>query len=281
MTFSIFKKSIDLYGLWQGRLPKPVKNRAMVAWYNLIARLDRKNDLLFMNHGYAPEPGAEERLFIPPDLETFRYPIQLYDLLARQLNWRDKDALEVSSGLGGGALWIWQRYAPQSLTGLDIAARAVRDCRRRYGQLGLAFEAGDAQAMPFADASFDVVLNVESSLNYPAMANFLGEVQRVLRPDGHFLFADYRPQAKVARLQAQLAGLSFETLMLTDITDGILRGLAHEEARKRDLINRLAPRLLKRAIADFAGLGPGRSGEYHWFVSRRKAYIAAVLRKPL
>lgn len=276
---SASKKPFDLYALWQRRLPKPIKNRAMVAWYNLIARLDRKNDLLFMNHGYAPELGAEERLFIPADLEPFRYPIQLYDLLARQIEWRDKDALEVSSGLGGGTLWIAQKYAPRAMTGLDIAARAIHDCRKRYGHLGLTFTTGDAQAMPFPDASFDIIINVESSLNYPDMGTFLHEVQRVLRPGGYFLFADYRSQSKMTRLRAQLAGLPFETLMLADITEGILRGLAHEEARKMALIDRLAPRLLKRTIANFAGLGAGASSEYHWFASGKKAYVAAVFRK--
>ena len=111
------------------------------------------------------------------------------------------------------------------------------------------------------------------------MGAFLHEVQRVLRPGGYFLFADYRSQSKMTRLRAQLAGLPFETLMLADITEGILRGLAHEEARKMALIDRLAPRLLKRTIANFAGLGAGASSEYHWFASGKKAYVAAVFRK--
>lgn len=121
----------------------------------------------------------------------------------------------------------------------------------------------------------------KSSLNYPDMGDFLHEVRRVMRPGGFFLFADYRTQSKMTRLRAQLDELSFETLMLTDITEGILRGLAHEEARKKALIDRLAPRLLKRTIADFAGLGVGAASEYHRFASRKKSYIAAVFRKPM
>jgi SAM-dependent methyltransferase len=269
------------YSIWQRVLPKPMKFRLMVAWYNLMARIDTRGELLFMNHGYDPVANATGLLPVPPDLEPLRYPIQLYDLLASRVDWRDKDALEVSSGLGGGTLWISRAYSPRSLTGLDIAAGAVRKCRQRYGSLGINFEAGDAQAMPFADQSFDIVINIESSLNYPDMAAFLGEVERVLRPGGHFLFADYRRGSRIGRLRAMLSGMGFDIVTLDDITPGILRGLAQEEARKQELISRRVPGFLRATVSRFAGLGTGELSEHHQFMSGRKAYIAAVLRKPV
>ncbi len=269
----------DLFSLWQRALPKSVKLRSMVAWYDLVARLDRQGEVLFMNHGYAPEPGAETKLHIPANLEPYRYPIQLYDLVARQVGWKGRDALEVSSGLGGGTLWIAQTYAPKSLTGLDLAASAISKCKRRYGSLGISFVTGDAQAMPFPDASFDILINVESSLNYPDMRTFLGEVHRVLRPGGYFLFADYRSRSKMTRLRGRLLEAPFETVMLEDVTAGILRGLEKESDRKMALVDRLAPRFLRNTMLKFAGLGADESGEYHQFVSGQKAYIAAVFRK--
>ena len=47
---------------------------------------------------------------------------------------------------------------------------------------------GDAQDLPFPDESFDAVINVEASHIYPNFERFLGEVARVLRPGGHFLY---------------------------------------------------------------------------------------------
>ncbi len=73
-------------------------------------------------------------------------------------------------------------------------------CRRHYTNPGLSFETGDAQAMPFADASFDIVFNVESSLNYPDFDAYLREVDRVLKPGGRFLIADYRRRKGLKRL---------------------------------------------------------------------------------
>jgi ubiquinone/menaquinone biosynthesis C-methylase UbiE len=251
----------------------------MVAWYNLLARLDTKGELLFMNHGYDPAPSPDKPLPIPPELEPFRFSIQLYDFLASQVDWRDKDALEVSSGLGGGTLWISRTYSPRSMTGLDIAAEAVRKCKERYGALGINFEVGDAQAMPFADESFDIVISVESSLNYPDMAAFLREVRRVLRPGGYFLFADYRSRSKMGRLPRTLSKMGFNIVKLHDITPGILRGMEQEEARKQQLILRRVPKLLQTTVAQFAGLGEGEFSQRDQFISGKKGYIATVLRK--
>lgn len=269
-----------LFALWQHRLPQPLKHRLMIAWYDLIALLDRKGEVLFMNHGYAPEPDSAERLRLPPDLQRFRYPIQLYDLIARRIDWQNKDALEVSSGLGGGTLWISRTYSPKSLTGLDIAASAVRKCTKRYGALGIAFRAGDAQRMPFADASFDIIINVESSLNYPDMPAFLSEVDRVLRPGGYFLFADYRSRSKMEHLKQCLDDMRLDALMLEDVTDGIIRGLDRDDARKRELIQRMIPGFLRGTVSRFAGVDRGEASERTKFVSGHKKYIAAVFRKP-
>ena len=49
---------------------------------------------------------------------------------------------------------------------------------------------GDAQALPFATGSVDVVTNIESSHCYPSLRTFLKEVVRVLRPGGTFAYTD-------------------------------------------------------------------------------------------
>jgi ubiquinone/menaquinone biosynthesis C-methylase UbiE len=274
-----FGRRAGLFSFWQHALPEPVKYRSMVAWYDLVALLDRKGEILFMNHGYAPKPGTESHLFIPPDLERFRYPIQLYNLIARKVDWKDKDALEVSCGLGGGLVWISRTCSPKSLIGLDIAASAVHKCTERYGSMGISFKTGDAQDMPFGDASFDIVINVESSLNYPDMAAFLSEVERVLRPGGHFLFADYRSRSKMEKLKPLLGNMRLEPVLLDDVTDGILRGLDHDEARKKELITRMTPRFLRKTVSKFAGIGHGDKSEYAKFAMGHKAYVVAVFRK--
>ena len=65
---------------------------------------------------------------------------------------------------------------------------------------------GDAQNLPFPDESFDAVINVEASHIYPNFERFLGEVARVLRPGGHFLYADFRNRDGLPRLGGGTSG---------------------------------------------------------------------------
>jgi fatty-acid O-methyltransferase len=264
-----------MFLLWKRYLPKGMKQRMMVAWYNAMSRLDRKGEVLFLNHGYVAADSAA--IAIPAHLESYRYPIQLYDSLARKADWRGKDALEVSSGMGGGMLWIAGTFAPRRFVGLDIASASTAANRKRFKHLGLEFVTGDAQAMPFADASFDIVLNVESSLNYPDMGKFLSEVVRVLRPGGYFLFADYRKPGRMAAVKAALSAMPLDLVEMEDIASGIIAGLANEEKRKSALIGKLVPGPLRATARRFAG---GGETERALFVSGTKQYIRAVLRKP-
>ena len=57
---------------------------------------------------------------------------------------------------------------------------------------------GNAEKLPFADQSFDAVINVEASHCYPRFPQFLDEVARVLRPGGHFLYTDVRRRKEIA-----------------------------------------------------------------------------------
>lgn len=262
-------------------MPRRIKRRAMVYWYDVVAKMNTSGDLLFLNHGYA-EPGlAPNTITLPPDLEDHRYPIQLYDLLARRRDWSGKDGLEVSCGLGGGVLFLDRRYRPRTMTGLDISTESVAACRRRYNESRLRFEAGDAQAMPFADNSFDIVINIESSLNYPNFSAFLSEVDRVLKPGGTFLFADYRRSGKMAKLRRSLTDMGYDIEIMADITSGIVRGLELGLERKRALIDRHVALPLRGIVRGFAGLSRGRDEERDKFHAGVKSYLMAVLTKPL
>ena len=82
--------------------------------------------------------------------------------------------------------------------------------------------------------------------------------------------------ARVACRHATRAPLASE-----DITEGIVRGLAQDEARKEELIERITPKILKKTVSRFAGIGEDEfvSGESAEFELRQKVYILAVLRK--
>ena len=76
---------------------------------------------------------------------------------------------------------------------------------------------GDAENLPFPDQSFDAVINIESSHCYPRFPRFLAEVARVLRPGGHFLYADLRLDVRIGEWEAALADAPIRLRSQADI----------------------------------------------------------------
>ncbi len=152
------------------RLPPRARSHALKALlklqYDTLSRAMRDPDAGFLNDGYAPVDGSRATLELPPESERDRYSMQLYDRVAGAVELRGRDVLEVGCGRGGGAAFLFERQAPASLTGLDLSEVAIAHCRTRYGRSGVRFVAGDAERLPFPDASFDAVVNVESSHCY-------------------------------------------------------------------------------------------------------------------
>lgn len=185
--------------------------------------------------------------------EPDRFPIQLYHRTATQVDLAGKQVLEVSCGHGGGASYLMQTLHPASYTGLDLNTVGIDFCRKRHNLRGLDFVQGNAECLPFPDQSFDAVINVEAAINYQNVPLFFAEVQRVLRPGGHFLYADIRYADEIAAWEAQLANIPMRLASELVINAEVMRGL--EKNRFFDQITRRLPDIaLLRGIAnDYAG----------------------------
>src|SRR6185312_5324631 len=148
---------------------------------------------------------------------------------------------------------------------------------------GLAFVQGDAEQLPFADGAFDAVINIEASHCYPHFSRFLDEVARVLRPGGHFLYADFRFNEDDAGsgFAAWERALSAVPLTMTSsraINAEVRRGMELNAANSQRLIERHLPRCLHGLGRDFAGV-PG-SRVYNALVREEFSYRSYCLAKP-
>jgi len=101
--------------------------------------------------------------------------------------------LDVGSGIGGPARYFAKRFGCR-VTGIDLTAEFCETARLLTQAVGLAdrvaFEQGDALAMPFADASFDGAYSMNVSMNIADKAGLYREVRRVLKPGGWFVLAE-------------------------------------------------------------------------------------------
>lgn len=196
-------------------------------------------DQLFFNFGYEEDPPMG--LQLDASDEPNRVWIQHYYHLASQADLAGKDVLEVSCGHGGGASYLVRTFAPSSYTGLDFNEPGIEFCKKRHHQPGLRFVHGNAEELPFPDRSFDVVINMEASHIYDHFERFLGEVTRVLRPGGHFLYADYRPRESVPAWEEALAHAPMQLVAREDVNAEVVRSLRLTTPRSIEQINHASP----------------------------------------
>lgn len=92
----------------------------------------------------------------------------------------------LDAGCGNGAFTevIARDAAPASLDGIDLAEAQLDYARARPGAAMARFHKGDAQALPFAEASFDVTVMGLVIAFLPDPARGLSELVRVTRPGG-------------------------------------------------------------------------------------------------
>jgi SAM-dependent methyltransferase len=228
-------------------------------WYNKLARQIGAGDWTFMNYGFQPASGGNALSLNPAD-EPDRLCIQLYERVTGDVDLRGAKVLEVGSGRGGGASYVARYGQPASMTGVDYSREAVLFCEGRHRNvLNLDFKIGDAENLSLPDASFDAVINVESSHCYGNIPKFFSEVARVLRPGGRFLFADLREPSEMEELRKQLKSTSgFELLQEEDITSGVMAALTADDARKRAMIESLVAPSLRPLFEEFAGVAGGQ-----------------------
>jgi ubiquinone/menaquinone biosynthesis C-methylase UbiE len=115
------------------------------------------------------------------------------------------DVLEVAPGPGYLAIEMARRRGLR-VTGLDISRTMVEIARSNAATAGVAvdFQHGDASVMPFADASFDLVVCQAAFKNFRQPVSALDEIHRVLRPRGVAVIEDLDKEAAAADIAAEV-----------------------------------------------------------------------------
>lgn len=225
-------------------------------WYPFLTRKLTADGVVFLNYAYETDPPMG--IALPPGEEKDRACAQLYHHVGSLADLAGKKVLEVSCGHGGGASHLTRAFHPASYTGLDLNPTGIAFCRERHRIPGLEFVQGDAEALPFADGSFDAVVNVEASHCYPRFAVFLSEIRRVLKPGGCFLYADFRFSESIPAWEEAIGSCGLEVVSTTDIGPCVIRGLEANSARSQELLDRKLPKFLHGLGRDFAGVKGSR-----------------------
>lgn len=133
---------------------------------------------LYLGHtnGVAYDEQAKERYRLEP------YIVDFADFAA----WQGKRVLEIGVGLGADH----ERFAcaGAQLWGIDLTGRAIAHTASRLGARGLCstLMVADAEKLPFADDSFDLVYSWGVIHHSPNTAEAAREISRVLKGGGVF-----------------------------------------------------------------------------------------------
>jgi MPBQ/MSBQ methyltransferase len=101
--------------------------------------------------------------------------------------------LDVGCGIGGPSRYLANNFGCR-VTGLDLTPEFCRVATMLAQRTGLAdkvdYRVGDALAMPFPDASFDVIWSQNVAMNIADRDRLYAEIHRVLTPGGRYAFSD-------------------------------------------------------------------------------------------
>jgi ubiquinone/menaquinone biosynthesis C-methylase UbiE len=110
-------------------------------------------------------------------------------------------------GCGAGQLALIAARAGVKVTGCDIAPNWIERARNRARAEGLnaIFDEGDAEALPYADASFDVVASLVGAMFAPRPELVAAEMTRVCRPGGRIAMANWTPRGFIGQMFKAIA----------------------------------------------------------------------------
>jgi SAM-dependent methyltransferase len=108
--------------------------------------------------------------------------------------------LDVACGTGNLAVIAAQQGC--TVSGIDIAANLLAQARTRAVGAGLTidFQEGDAEALPFADNTFDLAVSMFGVMFTPQPAIATAELQRVTKSGGRIAMANWTPEGFIGKM---------------------------------------------------------------------------------
>ena len=103
---------------------------------------------------------------------------------------------------GAGQIAVPAARSGVRVTGVDLAANLVEQARRRAAaeSLDARFDEGDAEALPYEDDSFDLVVSLIGAMFAPRPERVAAELIRVCRPGGRIAMANWTPEGHVGQM---------------------------------------------------------------------------------
>jgi ubiquinone/menaquinone biosynthesis C-methylase UbiE len=159
------------------------------SWSEVEAARDDPKQANILYHDWEAAT-YDEKWSISYDERCVTYAKERFAHVGGTDGWPYPNALELGSGTGFFLLNLMQAGVIAKGHVTDISPGMVEVALRNAGQLGLPVEGrvGDAETIPYDDATFDLVVGHAMLHHLPDVERAFREVLRVLRPGGRFVF---------------------------------------------------------------------------------------------
>lgn len=111
------------------------------------------------------------------------------DILAELEREPVTDVLDCGCGTGAFLALLRKAHPELNLHGIDLAEPMI-EAARAHDLANVSFIVGDCEALPYANASFDVITCSHSFHHYPNPQRFFDAAFRILRPGGRLILRD-------------------------------------------------------------------------------------------
>ena len=224
-------------------------------FYNFVYWLEPSEDLQMINYGYASYTESGQTLNLPQEMKPEQFSYQLYDYIFTSLSTiaKGKTVLDLCCGRGAGLSYLHKTYENDKSIGVDFCNKNIKACKKLHKSNSIQFILADAEKLPLANESVDVIICIEASHCFGNFKGVLSEVERVLRKKGIFLLADFVGNSDKDEYESNFRNF-LKLVDKKDISENVLTALKLDTERRLRLIERKVPFLLQRLMYRVSGV---------------------------
>jgi ubiquinone/menaquinone biosynthesis C-methylase UbiE/uncharacterized protein YbaR (Trm112 family) len=191
----------------------------------------------FLNFGYISNENTQYAVKDIPEGAMNKNSINLFFEVIGNVDCNNKRIIDIGCGRGGSISLLNNYYKPELIVGADLCWENIRICNKKKS-INTFCCVADAENIPFRENSFDIVINIESSLHYQDLFRFYRNVHRILCESGYFLYTDFYPTKKFHKIEAYFMELGFEVVRNQNITTNVMLSIkSWDEERKKSYID--------------------------------------------